>query len=69
MAGNGRSASDRIGVALRRPTGRIHWAGTETATEAQAAMDGAVRAGERAAGEVLTRLCGAGVGVPAGAAS
>ena len=41
---------------LRRPTGRLHWAGTETATEAQATMDGAVRAGERAAAEALARL-------------
>ncbi len=45
-----------FGGALRRPVGRLHWASTETATEAQGSMDGAVRAGERAAGEVLPRL-------------
>ena len=38
--------------ALREPTGRIHYAGTETATEWSGYMDGAVQAGERAAREV-----------------
>jgi monoamine oxidase len=42
------------GPALRRPIGRIHWAGTETATVWNGYMDGAVRSGERAAGEVLS---------------
>lgn len=37
----------------RRPVGRIHWAGTETATINQGYLDGAVRAGERAAQEAL----------------
>lgn len=37
----------------RRPVGRIHWAGTETATVNQGYFDGAVSAGERAAAEVL----------------
>jgi monoamine oxidase len=41
---------------LRRPIGRIHWAGTETSTYWNGYMDGAVRSGERAASEVLTRL-------------
>lgn len=41
------------GRALRRPVGRIHWAGTETAEEWNGYMDGAVRSGERAAHEVL----------------
>jgi monoamine oxidase len=45
-----------FGATLRQPAGRLHWAGTETATEAQGSMDGAVRAGERAADEVLARL-------------
>ena len=40
----------------RRPVGRIHWAGTETATINQGYLDGAVRAGERAAQEALN--CG-----------
>jgi monoamine oxidase len=38
---------------LRRPTGRIHWAGSETATVSHGAIDGAIRSGERAAAEVL----------------
>ena len=41
---------------LRRPHGRVHWAGTETSTYWTGYMDGAVRAGERAATEVLARL-------------
>ena len=44
------------GPALREPVGRIHWAGTETATEFPGQMEGAVRAGERAADEVLSEL-------------
>jgi monoamine oxidase len=38
---------------LRRPIGRIHWAGTETSDYWNGYMDGAVRSGERAAAEVL----------------
>jgi monoamine oxidase len=41
------------GPELRRPSGRVHWAGTETATAWCGYMDGAVRSGERAASEVL----------------
>ena len=41
------------GPVLRVPTGRIHWAGTETALEWTGYMEGAVRSGERAAQEVL----------------
>ena len=44
------------GAALREPVGRIHWAGTETATAFMGYMDGAVRSGERAAAEVLALL-------------
>jgi monoamine oxidase len=44
------------GPALRRPCGRIHWAGTETATTWTGYMDGAVQSGERAAAEVLAEL-------------
>jgi monoamine oxidase len=44
------------GVALREPVGRIHWAGSETATYWNGYMDGAIRAGERAAREVLEHL-------------
>ena len=38
---------------LRVPVGPIHWAGTATATFWNGYMEGAVRAGERAAREVL----------------
>ena len=41
-----------VGSTIREPIGRIHWAGTETATYWSGFMDGAVRAGERAATEV-----------------
>jgi len=44
------------GPALRRPVGRIHWAGTETSTYWHGYMDGAVRSGERAAAEVLAEI-------------
>jgi monoamine oxidase len=42
-----------FGSALRPPVDRVHWAGTETATYWNGYMDGAVRAGERAAAEVI----------------
>lgn len=42
------------GPALREPVGRIHWAGTETATVWCGYMDGAIQSGERAAQEILT---------------
>ncbi len=41
---------------LRKPEGRIHWAGTESATEWMGYMEGAIQSGERAADEVLRRL-------------
>jgi monoamine oxidase len=44
------------GRALREPVGRLHWAGTETATYWNGYMDGAIQAGERAAREVLEAL-------------
>jgi monoamine oxidase len=44
------------GYALREPAGRIHWAGSETATVWAGYMDGAVQAGKRAAAEVLAKL-------------
>jgi monoamine oxidase len=44
------------GPALREPVGRIHWAGTETSTYWNGYMDGAIRAGKRAAHEVLAAL-------------
>jgi monoamine oxidase len=45
-----------FGTALREPCGRIHWAGTETATAWYGSIEGAVRSGERAADEVLAGL-------------
>lgn len=41
---------------LREPIGRLHWAGTETATVWNGYMDGAVESGRRAAAEVLADL-------------
>ena len=41
------------GIALREPVGRVHWAGTETATVWFGYFEGAVRSGQRAAQEVL----------------
>ena len=42
-----------FGQVIRRRFGRVHWAGTETSTYWTGYMDGAVRAGQRAAAEVL----------------
>ncbi|HEB91795.1 MAG TPA: FAD-dependent oxidoreductase, partial [Deltaproteobacteria bacterium] len=44
------------GPALREATGRIHWAGTETAEAWCGFMDGAVRSGERVAAEILEAM-------------
>jgi monoamine oxidase len=44
------------GPALRKPVGKIHWAGTETSTYWNGYLDGAVRSGERAAAEVLAEI-------------
>lgn len=46
----------QYGPALREPCGRIHWAGTETASVWAGYMDGAVRSGERVAVEVAHAL-------------
>lgn len=45
-----------VGPWLRRPIGRVFWAGTETADEWTGFLDGAVRSGARAAGEVAAIL-------------
>ncbi|MFM9134790.1 MAG: flavin monoamine oxidase family protein [bacterium] len=44
------------GPALRRPCGRVHWCGTETAMEWTGYMEGAVESGERVAEEVSALL-------------
>ncbi len=41
------------GSALRAPIGRLHWAGTETATRWNGYIDGALESGVRAATEIL----------------
>ena len=46
----------KYGSELREPVGPIHWAGTETADYWFGYMDGAVRAGERAAKEAAAKL-------------
>ncbi len=45
-----------VGPRLREPVGRVHFAGTETATRWAGYFDGALTAGERAADEVLAAL-------------
>jgi monoamine oxidase len=45
-----------FGPALRANVGRIHWAGTETATVWNGYVEGAMQAGERAACDVLSAL-------------
>jgi monoamine oxidase len=45
-----------VGATIRVPHGRVHWAGTETSDRWAGYIDGAVRSGERAAGEVLARI-------------
>lgn len=47
-----------FGPVIREPVGPIHFAGTETATYWTGYMEGAVRSGERAAGEVVAALEG-----------
>ena len=54
------------GRRLREPMGRIHWAGTETATRWMGYMDGAIQSGRRAAADVM-RAEGSAVAAPAGA--
>ena len=44
------------GEHLRKPSGRIHWAGTESAKVWCGYMDGAISAGARAANEVIAAL-------------
>jgi monoamine oxidase len=44
------------GSALREPCGRIHWAGTETATKWMGYLDGAIESGERVAQEIASRI-------------
>jgi monoamine oxidase len=56
MAHLGPGVLTRYGPLIREPWGRVHWAGTETATVSHGAMDGAARSGERAANEILA-LC------------
>ena len=44
----------RLGHLIREPEGRVHWAGTETATVWNGYIEGAVRSGVRAAEEVMS---------------
>jgi monoamine oxidase len=47
-------ALTQYGRRLREPVGRLHWAGTETASTSYGGMDGAVRSGERVCEEILS---------------
>lgn len=49
----------QFGKALAEPTGRIHWAGSESAEVWNNYMDGAISSGRRAASEALAALLGA----------
>jgi monoamine oxidase len=62
----GPGAWTSFGRLLREPVGRIHWAGTETATRWMGYLDGAIQSGRRAAAEVL-RAEGSAVAASAGA--
>ena len=57
------------GRALREPVGRIHWAGADTSPIWNGFMEGAVRSGERVAGEVVAALRESGVAAPPAAPS
>ncbi|KAJ9646852.1 hypothetical protein H2204_000544 [Knufia peltigerae] len=56
VAGMGPGVWTGFGRWMRKPVGRVHWAGTEVATAWSGYMEGAVRSGQRAAGEVLEIL-------------
>lgn len=56
MAHYGPGVLTAYGHLLRTPHGRVHFAGTETATRAHGAVEGALASGQRAAAEVRTRL-------------
>ena len=43
-----------LGPSIREPQGRIHWAGTETATVWSGYIDGAISSGKRAAAEIVS---------------
>lgn len=43
-----------LGPSIREPQGRVHWAGTETATVWSGYIDGAITSGHRAAEEILS---------------
>jgi monoamine oxidase len=45
-----------LGPSLREPAGPVHWAGTDTATEWNGYMEGAIQAGERAAAEIAPNV-------------
>jgi monoamine oxidase len=52
----GTGVLSQYGPHIARPVGRIHWAGTETATFWHGYMEGAVRSGLRAATEIRAKL-------------
>ena len=54
----GPGAWTSVGPVLREPVGRLHWAGTETATRWMGYFDGAVSSGRRAAAELTAAESG-----------
>ena len=53
LSHTGTGVLTEFGHALREPCGRIHWAGTESSAAMCGWVDGAIRSGERVAGEVM----------------
>jgi monoamine oxidase len=51
--GPGVYTASGFGPAIATPCGRVHWAGSDTATETYGNMSGAAESGDRAAAEVL----------------
>lgn len=46
----------QFGSVIRKPVGKVYFAGTETATQWSGYMEGAIEAGERAAREVMCKM-------------
>lgn len=53
----GPSVVTGFGSAIRKPCGRIHWAGTETSIQWCGTIEGAIISGERAAEEITSSYC------------
>jgi monoamine oxidase len=45
-----------FGQAMRRPVGRLHWAGSELSEDWCTYMNGAIKSGEKTARDIVDRL-------------